>query len=126
MDETKVYLSYYDVMILMFEFEEVRQENQDFVGLLVEQFNNYFIEQVSFNVARGMQFKIPDIVLKNLKIYPMAISLYNMLVKLTGVDLEDKKLRKYYKNYINSYEEYISNSQLLENYKKLIKKKSDN
>ena len=126
MDNTKVYLSYYDIIILLSEFEENRPETENFVTLLVGQFNDYFLEELEFNTSRGMQFNIPDIVLKNLKIYSMSVSLYEMILNLINIDLNDKKLRRYYKNYIKSYEKYISDSEVLGVYKKLLKKKEDN
>ena len=126
MDNSKVYLSYYEVMILLYEFEECRNEEDNYITLLIEQFYNYFLEQIEFNTSRGVQFNIPDIVLKNLKIYAMSVSLYELLLKLTGVNFKDKRLRKYYKNYIRSYERFLYDSKLLCIHKMLHKKKRDN
>lgn len=126
MDNSKVYLSYYEVMILLYEFEECRNEEDNYITLLIEQFYNYFLEQIEFNTSRGVQFNIPDIVLKNLKIYAMSVSLYELLLKLTGINFKDKRLRKYYKNYIRSYERFLYDSKLLCIHKMLLKKKRDN
>lgn len=126
MDKNNINLSYYEVMILLYEFEEYRTEENNYIALLVEQFYDYFLEQIEQNTKRGMLFNIPDIVIKNLKIYSISSSLYEILINLTGLNLQDKKLKKYYKKYISIYEQFIYQNEVLNVYKKLLKKKKDN
>ena len=123
MDKNTIYLSYYEIMILLYEFEEYRTEENNYIALLVEQFYDYFLEQIETNAKRGMLFNIPDIVLKNLKIYSISNSLYEILINLTGLNLQDKKLKKYYKKYICAYEDFLYQNEVLNIYKKLLNKK---
>ena len=101
MEENKVCLNYYQVMVLLVGFDRIEKENKKIDDEIILSLKKYILKRSIENAA------LPSIIANNLKLYEFSEETYNYAIKLIGIDPSDKKVLKKYKPIIKEIENSI-------------------
>lgn len=104
-----VYLSYYQVMSLMYAIDEFRKNNQYFSDGIAEKFQNYVVDR-TFEISM-----YPSIILKikpSLSKYMLSQSMVEYLIRLTGVNIFDKDTLEKYTVLVKEFEHNLEKESL--------------
>lgn len=96
-----VYLTYIETMIFMHSLEQIHNENQYFNDGLANEFKRYVLER-SKEIALTPEIKLK--LMPNSRKYEISESLFNYLVRLTGINPYDKKVQEDFKPVLEQVE----------------------
>ena len=117
-----VYLSYYQVMSIMYLLREIQEENPEFNNDAIESFTQYVIERTS-EIESIYPTILRKIVSKADK-YKIEKDLYYYLSAVTGIDVQDRKTLKEYTKLVKEFEENLIQENVEQ--AKFLQKKSSN
>lgn len=102
MKNESVYLTYLQVMIILHRLDEMHKDNQYFNDEISNSFKRYVLER-SKEMALMPEFKLK--ILPGANKYVVSASMFNYLVRLTGIDPFEKSVQKEYKPLIEEVEQ---------------------
>lgn len=103
------YLSYYQVMSLMYAIDKLRKSNQYFSDGISENFEKYVIDRTSeIAMCSSLKLKIKP----NLSKYVLSKSMVEYLIRLTGVNIFDKDTLEEYIILVKEFEHNLEKETL--------------
>ena len=104
MKHNEVYLTYIQAMILVLQFQKMKEENPYFKSELVSKFEEYVL-------VRTIEIQMmPKYKFQKYSPFPYVInqSLYEYLKRLSGIDVFDLKNYSKYKKEVEDYESHVT------------------
>ena len=111
MDNDKIKLNYYQVMAFAFRINDLEKENANFDKEKVTAFFDIVMNKIiEVNIEDSF---LPNFVLKRIKLYTISTALYQYLIQITGIDINDKEVMEKYYGLVNLYNEHALQLQLI-------------
>lgn len=103
MEDKKICLNYYQVMILLAGINRLENENQKMNDQILESIKNYILERTK-EITISL-ISVPLVIIKNLKLYHFSEESYNYVIKLIEIDPLDKTIVRKFKPLVKKIEE---------------------
>lgn len=104
-----MYLSYYQVMSLMEAIDQLRKSNQYFSSGIADNFEKYVIDRTG-EIVMCSPIKLK--LIPSASKYIVSKSMVAYLIRLTGVDIFDKKVLKEYTRLVKEFEHELETKNL--------------
>lgn len=108
MEESLIYLTYYQVMAFLFEIDKIRKSNPCFNDDIAKSYEEYVVKRTAEIMTTYPQIKLK--IFPNASKYVISKKIFDYLTRLTSIDVYDKETIEKYTIMTKELEEYSFNN----------------